>query len=250
MAIEALLRWNSPSRGRQLPQDFLQVLEESGQIGLVGEWVLRQACTHLRKWLDAGNPPLRVSINVSAGQLRRENFVESVARVLQHTGVPPALLEIEVVESMLVADGERMRRVVDGLKHLGIRVAIDDFGAGQSSLQLLRLLDVDFLKVDRSVIANVTSGGRDQVIATALVDIARALRIAVVAERVETATQARACRRPQCSELQGNHFAEPVAAAQLPDVIRRLAASAERGTSAIDAEAMAAGIAPIVETPA
>jgi diguanylate cyclase (GGDEF)-like protein len=228
VAIEALLRWNSPTRGQLLPEQFLRVLEESGQIALVGEWVLRQACTQLGQWLREGAPALRMSVNIASAQLRRDSFVESVGRVLQQTGVPPALLEVEIIESMLVADGDAMRRIVNSLKQLGVRIAIDDFGAGQSSLQLLRVLDVDFLKVDRSVIADVAAGGRDQVIANALVDIARALGIAVVAEGVETAAQARACRRLQCTELQGNHFADPVPAAAVPALITRLLEQAQR----------------------
>ncbi len=223
VALEALLRWNSPGRGRLLPAEFLRVLEESGQIALVGEWVMRQACTQLAHWLREGMTPLRVSVNVSSTQLRRDGFVESVGRVLQQTGVPPALLELEIVESLLVADGDAIGHSVAGLKQLGVRIAIDDFGAGQSSLQLLRTLDVDFLKVDRSVIADVASGGRDQVIATALVDIARALGIAVVAEGVENAVQARACQRLQCAELQGNHFAMPTPAELVPALIAQFA---------------------------
>ena len=207
VAFEALLRWQSPTRGMLLPEQFLPVLEENGMMALVGEWVLRTACRQLAAWHAAGAIGLRMSVNVSALQLRRDGFIESLQRVLRESRVGAACLEIELHESLLAGRDPDFLVRVGQIKQLGVRVSIDDFGAGQSSLQHLRELDVDFLKLDRSVVSDIAAGGRGQAIGSALVGIARALGIEVVAEGVETEAQARICLGLGCRELQGRLFA-------------------------------------------
>jgi EAL domain-containing protein (putative c-di-GMP-specific phosphodiesterase class I) len=221
VAVEALLRWQSPSRGMLLPEQFLSVLEENGMMALVGEWVLRTACRQLAAWHAAGAIGLRMSVNISALQLRRDGFIESLHRVLRESRVGAACLEIELHESLLAGrDPDFLARVAQ-IKQLGVRVSIDDFGAGQSSLQHLRELDVDFLKLDKSVVSDIAAGGRGQAIGSALVGIARALGIEVVAEGVETEAQARMCLGLGCRELQGRLFAGEMPADEVGALLAR-----------------------------
>jgi predicted signal transduction protein with EAL and GGDEF domain len=227
VAVEALLRWHSPSRGMLLPEHFLPVLEENGMMALVGEWVLRTASRQLAAWHAAGAVGLRMSVNISALQLRRDGFIESLQRVLRESRIGAACLEIELHESLLAGrDSDFLDRVAE-IKQLGVRVSIDDFGAGQSSLQHLRELDVDFLKLDRSVVADIAAGGRGQAIGSALVGIARALSIEVVAEGVETEAQARVCKALGCRELQGRLFAGPMPADAVSALLVRGAQASE-----------------------
>jgi len=208
VAVEALLRWNSASRGTVPPGDFIDVLEDTGLMIMVGEWVLRSACSQARCWQQAGREPLRVSVNVSPLQFQSASFVLMVERVLTDTGVPPALVELELTESMLIENIEHARRTIDRLRSLGVRIAIDDFGTGYSSLNYLRHFAVDYLKIDRSFVADIDSNPRDRAVAIAIAELARALGMTVVAEGVETAQQAAFFSGIHCGELQGFLFSK------------------------------------------
>jgi diguanylate cyclase (GGDEF)-like protein len=210
VAMEALLRWVTPSRGVVLPGEFISVLEDTGMMNIVGEWVLRGACTQVCRWRADGKAPVRVSVNVSAVQFRNIAFVEMVKRVLRETGAPPELVELELAESLLMANMEQARTTIDALKALGLRISIDDFGTGVSSLNHLRQLAVDYLKIDRSFTVDNDNNPRDRALVVAIIDLARALNIAVVAEGVETEQQARFFSEARCDELQGFHFCRPL----------------------------------------
>ena len=208
VAVEALLRWDSPTRGLVPPGEFIGVLEDTGMMIIVGEWVLRSACSQARRWQQERREPLRVSVNVSSLQFQSANFVAMVERVLADTGVPPALVELELTESLLIENAEQARCTIAALKALGLRIAIDDFGTGYSSLNYLRHFAVDYLKIDRSFVTDIASNSRDRAVAIAITELARALGITVVAEGVETAAQAVFFSGIHCGELQGFLFSK------------------------------------------
>jgi diguanylate cyclase (GGDEF)-like protein len=222
VALEALLRWISPSRGLVLPEEFIGVLEETGMMAIVGEWVLRSACTQVCRWQQEGAEPLRVSVNVSSVQFQSATFLAMVERVLGDTGVPPGLIELELTESLLIGNPEQARDTIVALKALGVRISIDDFGTGYSSLNYLRYFAVDYLKIDRSFLAEIATNVRDRAVAIAITELAKALDITVVAEGVETEAQAAFFSGMYCGELQGFLFCRPLPADQL----RRFLASA------------------------
>ncbi len=211
-ALEALLRWASPTRGLVLPGEFIGTLEDTGMMPIVGEWVLRTACAQTRAWHDAGMAPLRVSVNVSASQFQSDAFVPMVRRVLAESGAVPAQIELELTESLLITHADRARITIAELKAMGLRISIDDFGTGCSSLNYLRHLEVDFLKIDRSFVTDIASSPRDRAVASAIIELADALDIAVVAEGVETQDQADFFSSSPCAELQGFLFCRPLPA--------------------------------------
>jgi EAL domain-containing protein (putative c-di-GMP-specific phosphodiesterase class I) len=210
VALEALLRWASPSRGVVAPGEFIGVLEDTGMMNIVGEWVLRSACTQVCRWRAEGKAPLRVSVNVSSVQFQNNAFVPMVQRVLRETGAPPELIELELTESLLMANVELARATIGALKALGLQISIDDFGTGYSSLNYLRQFAVDYLKIDRSFVNDIAGNSRDRAVVVAIIELAKALDIAVVAEGVETSSQAKFFADAQCHELQGFLFCRPL----------------------------------------
>jgi diguanylate cyclase (GGDEF)-like protein len=210
VALEALLRWSHPTRGVVLPHEFIAVLEDTGMMAAVGEWVLRSACTQVCAWQHEGMAPLRVSVNVSSTQFRCPSFVAMVTQVLDDTRVSPALIELELTESVLISHPEQARATIDALKALGIRIALDDFGTGYSSLNYLRHFAVDYLKIDRCFVTEIATNRRDRAVATAIFELAAALNITVVAEGVETEAQANFFSKGCGSELQGFLFCRPL----------------------------------------
>ncbi len=211
---EALLRWNSVERGLVAPGRFIPIAEESGLIVPIGSWVLNEVCRQNRQWRRAGGPELCLAVNVSALQLRAEGFVELVAQILAGNGLPPEALEIELTESMLISEADRMLEVVDRLKLLGVRLSIDDFGTGYSSLAYLKRLKVDKLKIDRSFVSNIAVNEDDGAIVTAILQMAQTLRLITIAEGVETIEQAEFLKSHNCQECQGYLFSHPVSAEQ------------------------------------
>ena len=215
VAVEALLRWANPQRGLVPPLQFIGVLEEMGMMPIVGEWVLRSACAQIRRWHGEGMAPLRVSVNVSACQFQNAGFAATVARVLADTGVEPERIELELTESLLVTHPGQARATVAALKALGVRIAIDDFGAGYSSLNYLRHFEVDYLKIDRGFVIDIATNERDRAVAGAIAQIAAALGMTVVAEGVESEAQAAFFSSIRFGELQGDLFAPPLAPEEL-----------------------------------
>lgn len=225
--LEALLRWNHPELGRVLPSKFIPLAEETDLIIPMGEWVLDRACSQMREWRDAGLPDMTVAVNVSSRQFRMGNLVETVATSLAAAGLSPRYLEIELTEGTLVADVELARRALERLRDMGVRVSIDDFGTGYSSLSYLSQLPIDTLKIDRSFIKNVTKDRDGAAISSAIVGLARSLRMDVVAEGVESIEQIEFLTRLGCSKMQGYHFSKPLEASQVIAFVRASGNGAE-----------------------
>ncbi len=224
--LEALLRWRHAVLGEVPPARFIPIAEESGLIIEIGAWVLRQACRRARAWLDEGLTLPRMAVNVSALQFLQPGFAAQVAEVLAQTGLPPAVLELEITESVLMADAERATAVLRELKAVGVQLAIDDFGTGYSSLGYLKQFPIDRLKIDRQFIRAISSDSDDQAIARAIISMADNMQLQVTAEGVETSDQLLFLRREHCGEAQGFHFSRPMPAADATRFLRQLAEAA------------------------
>src|SRR5512139_315216 len=220
VGVEALLRWNSPELGEVEPDRFIPVAEDCGLIVPIGAWVLQEACRQAQAWRDAGWPDLSMSVNLSALQFRRAGLVETVAEVLRASGLPPHLLELELTESILLQDVEHNLDLVRRLKALGVRLTIDDFGTGYSSLSYLKRFAVDRLKIDRSFVRDITSDPDDAAIVRAVIQLARSLRLGIIAEGVETGEQLAFLREEGCQEVQGHLFSRPLAPAAFEAFLR------------------------------
>ena len=221
-SMEALVRWNCPGIGNIAPTEFLPVAEESGLMWDIGEFVLRRACTEALRWLKAELPLARVAVNVAPSQLLRPEFPGLVASVLRDTGLPPHHLEIEITEDALSGDEAAAERAVSELKSLGVLIAIDDFGAGYSSLGRLKNLAVDRLKIDRQFISQIANNGRDAALSRAIIDMATALGMHVTAEGVEFAEQIQKLQPRNRVEVQGFLFSKPLPEADAAAFLRRL----------------------------
>ncbi len=201
--VEALLRWSSDEHGEIAPTDFIPLAEESGLILEIGEWVLREACLALRRWHHHGLSDLTVAVNVSVLQLLRGDFPEVVRRVLTDTGLPPAALELELTESVLMANAEQTAVKLHAFRALGVSLAIDDFGTGYSSLAYLKRLPITTIKIDKAFIGDLTHDPEDAAITTTVISMAHSLGLNVVAEGVETEAQMQFLARHRCDEIQG-----------------------------------------------
>jgi EAL domain-containing protein (putative c-di-GMP-specific phosphodiesterase class I) len=220
--LEALLRWRDSEDGFVPPSVFIPLLEQSGAIVDVGEWVVLQALRDMRKWSASGLPDLRVAVNVSPLQLRRRDFVDRVLGGIALGNVRTPGLDIEITESMLMHDLELSIRKLTQLREAGIGVAIDDFGTGYSSLRLLAKLPVDTLKIDRSFVQSISDTPNVATLVSTIVSLARAFNMKTVAEGVETADQLQKLRILKCDQAQGYLFSRPVPASEVPSVIDRL----------------------------
>lgn len=209
IGLEALLRWNSGLLGMVSPASFIPVAEDTGLIVPIGEWVLNEACRQLRKWQEAGLPVVPVAVNLSALQFNRGDIVRSLREVFERTGVDPALIEIELTESLLMSNADGVLHIMRELKTLGVGLSIDDFGTGYSSLSYLKRFPVDRLKVDRSFVRDVPDDPDDAAIVHAIVQLGHSLKIQVIAEGVESSQQVEFLRAEGCQAAQGFLFAKP-----------------------------------------
>lgn len=207
--MEALLRWQHPHQGLISPVDFVPLLEETGLIVQVGEWVLRNACAQYRKRHESGLPPVRISVNVSARQFRERSLLDRVRQALRDEGVPPEHLELEITESTAMQDVQITGEILAALDALGVRLAIDDFGTGYSSLAYLKLFPLDVLKIDRAFVQDCPYGGNVSAIAEASISLGHKLGLEVVAEGVETAEQMAFLRAHECDIIQGFYVSHP-----------------------------------------
>ena len=215
IGAEALLRWRDPERGLVLPASFLPLAEDTGLIVPIGETVLRVACTAVTRWRrTAAGVGLRVSVNLSAVQLREREFERRVAQILHETGCPAEALVLELTESSAMVDGDVAIETLKALKSLGLHIVVDDFGVGYASLNFLREAPVDGLKIDRRFVTNMLADSRDAAIVGALVRLGRGLGLRVVAEGVESLEQSQRLQRLQCFEQQGRHFSDALPAPQ------------------------------------
>jgi len=210
VGVEALIRWHHPTQGLVMPSVFVPVLEESGLIVEVGDWVLREACRQARTWRLAGLPGLRIAVNVSARQFAKRDLVGDVARILDETGTEPHRLHIEITEGTIAAKFERSVEIMRKLSALGVKIAVDDFGVGYSSLNYLKRLPINSLKIDRSFIHDVTTDANDAAIARTIIALAHNLGLDVIAEGVETLEQMFFLSRQGCNEVQGYLVSQPM----------------------------------------
>ncbi len=223
-SAEALVRWQHPSLGLVPPDDFIPLAEETGLIVPLGEWVLRAACAQSEAWLQAGLSPLRVAVNLSARQLDQPDLVKTVADVLEETHLSPESLELEITESTTMRSPDRAINALRELRELGVRISMDDFGIGYSSLALLTSLPIHTLKIDRSLISGITRGSNYAAIATAIIAMAYGLNLEVVAEGVETQAQLAFLAGLQCHRYQGLLLSRPIPPEQLTPVLSRRSA--------------------------
>ncbi|OWV92457.1 histidine kinase [Rhizobium sp. R635] len=216
--LEALVRWNHPAKGRVPPVNFIPLAEETGLIVPLGLWVLNEACRQARRWQDMGLTPMTIAVNVSAKQFADPDFTAHVAEALERHGLQSHWLELEVTESVVMHDAERALAMMESLRALGVRLSIDDFGSGYSSLAALKTFPFDRLKMDRSLVEALPGDKTAVAIVSAVISLAQTLKLSVLAEGVETDAQLDFLRQARCEEAQGYRFSKPVS----PDEIAAL----------------------------
>jgi diguanylate cyclase len=221
--LEALLRWTSDELGSVPPTEFIPIAEETGLILSIGEWVLRSACRQAKAWQDEGLPVGRIAVNVSGRQFALAEFPALVAAVLRDTGLPAASLELEITESVVMADEGWAEKTINELKLLGISLAIDDFGTGYSSFGRLRHFAVDRLKIDRSFVTSINECSDDRAIAAAIIAMSRSLRVNVTAEGVENIPQLMFLQEHDCHDAQGFLLSKALPVQDAHALLRRVA---------------------------
>jgi diguanylate cyclase (GGDEF)-like protein len=226
--MEALLRWTNAELGSVPPTEFIPVAEETGLILSIGEWVLRKACRQAKEWQDEGLPVGRMAVNVSGRQFALAEFPALVAEVLRDTGLPAANLELEITESVVMADEGWAEKIINELKQLGISLAIDDFGTGYSSFGRLRHFGVDRLKIDRSFVTSINECSDDRAIAAAIIAMSRSLRVNVTAEGVENIPQLMFLQEHDCHDAQGFLLSKALPVEDAHALLRRVAAITDK----------------------
>jgi EAL domain-containing protein (putative c-di-GMP-specific phosphodiesterase class I) len=222
VGAEALIRWRHPELGLMYPDDFIPIAEECGLIFPMGEWVLRTACTQMKRWHDAGHSWLRIAVNLSPRQFQQRELPLLIERVLEETGYPADLLDVEITESAAMQNAELSLAIMRRLKEMGVRISIDDFGTGYSSLSYLKRFPIDTVKIDQGFVRDLAAGSSDGAIITAVISMARALKLRVVAEGVETEEQLAFLQREQCAEIQGFLCSRPVSAEEFEAALVRV----------------------------
>jgi diguanylate cyclase (GGDEF)-like protein len=225
--VEALLRWHSVEYGNIPPMQFIPLAEENGLILEIGEWALREACGVLKRWRQQGHETLTMAVNVSALQLLRGDLPDVVARVLEDTGVPADRLELELTESVIMANAEHTAATLQAFRKLGVSLAIDDFGTGYSSLAYLKRLPITTLKIDKEFIDDLTLDPDDEAITSTIISMAHSLGLNVVAEGVETEAQMYFLRNHGCDEIQGYWLARPLESQQCLAFVQNWASGRE-----------------------
>jgi EAL domain-containing protein (putative c-di-GMP-specific phosphodiesterase class I) len=228
VAVEALLRWQHPQRGRIAPGEFIPMAEKLGLIRRIDQWVLHAACTQMSQWDKAGVPPLRMAVNVSAHWFGQANFVDDIRALLESRRLAPERLMLEITEGAILRLGEEMERTLRALNALGVGVAIDDFGTGYSSMSYLKLRAIAYLKIDQSFVAGLPDNDSDGAIVEATLTLCRKLGISPIAEGIETEEQHRFLLRAGCPEGQGYLYSKPV---EPEEIVQLLTAGRRQGGS-------------------
>jgi EAL domain-containing protein (putative c-di-GMP-specific phosphodiesterase class I) len=231
--MEALLRWRHPQKGNLDPTDFIPLLEETGLIQPVGDWVMHEACTLAGNWRAQGHGPLRLAVNLSTLQLRQDDLVRMVERACAETGFDPCLLELELTESVFLEYSAEVGTRLQRLRDIGASIVIDDFGTGYSSLSYLRRFSVSGVKIDRSFVKDVTTNTDAAAIVRAILALAHGLKITAVAEGVETDAQLGWLREAGCDAVQGYFFSQPLSPEDFEHLLQQDAA--KHGASCMQA---------------
>jgi diguanylate cyclase (GGDEF)-like protein/PAS domain S-box-containing protein len=229
IGVEALLRWRHPSAGLIPPGRFISLAEENGLIVPIGKWVLHEACRTAAEWQQRGLPAMSIAVNLSALQFKRGDIEATVAQVLERSGLDPALLELELTETILIQETDKVLATVTRLKHMGIRLSIDDFGTGYSSLAYLKRFKVDKLKIDRSFIRNLANDPENAAIVRAIVNLANSLGLRTVAEGVEDECTLHRLRYYHCDEVQGYLISHPLPAEEFTTKYQQIEAGGPCG---------------------
>lgn len=213
--VEALVRWHHPKFGMLLPEKFIPLAKETGLIVDLSKWVLKQACKQARMWHEAGFKSLSMTINISAIEFDQAKLIGHIEGVLAETGMPPELLELDIAESVLMQDAEMSVKILQSLKEIGVRIAIDDFGIGYSSMSYLKHFPIDILKIDRSLTHDIISDSNSSEIILAIIGLARSLNYSVLAEGIETKEQFDFLYSLKCNRAQGYLFSKPIPAEEI-----------------------------------
>jgi PAS domain S-box/diguanylate cyclase (GGDEF) domain len=221
VGLEALLRWYSKERGLVSPAAFIPVAEETGLIVPIGEWVLRTACRQNVAWQLQGYSPMRMAVNISARQFSEPNFIKVVSTILEETGMDAHWLELEITESVAMEKGEASAELLRRFKELGVRISIDDFGTGFSSLNYLRSMPIDTIKIDQSFIQDISSDQNGEEVVTAIIQLAKNLKLKVIAEGVETDSQWSFLKNKECDEMQGFLYSKAVTSEETEMLFKR-----------------------------
>ena len=232
VGAEALIRWRHPELGVIAPDKFIPVAEETGLIVPMGRWVLETACRQMRAWTDQGLAPLRIGVNISGRQFREADLADTVATTIVETGIDPRLLDLELTESMLMADGEATLKLLRALAELGVTLSIDDFGTGYSSLAYLKRFPVNTVKIDRAFVRDLDHDEDGRAIANAIISLAHSLSMKTIAEGVETEVQASLLAKHGCDEIQGYMIGRPLPVADFTQFAKTYDASARIGETA------------------
>ncbi|MBD2867722.1 EAL domain-containing protein [Paenibacillus arenilitoris] len=211
VGIEALVRWNHPTKGIISPGVFIPIAEETGLINDIGTWVLREACAQMRQWHDEGGPLIPISVNLSSQQFHQPHLAEYIMSILQETGLEPQYLELEITESMMM-DATVSTGILNKLNEHGIRISLDDFGTGYSSLSYLKMFPIHKVKIDRSFIRDITQNNNDKAIVATIIAMAQHLNMEVIAEGIETKDQLDILTDKDCGKIQGYYFSKPLSA--------------------------------------
>ena len=203
------------------PDEFIGIAEETGLILPIGAWVLQQACQQMQALRNTGLPSIHVSINLSVRQLRESTLVDKVSHVLQETGLDPSMLDLEITESMLMSDIDRVKQTLKELSELGVSISVDDFGTGHSSLAYLKQFPISTLKIDRSFITDIPEDKDDVSITIAIINMAKGLGIKTVAEGVEMKEQLDFLKTHECNLMQGYYFSKPVAFGEIITLLQQ-----------------------------
>ena len=216
IGVEALVRWNHPTKGQIPPGVFIPIAEETGMIYEIGTWTLREACRQMKEWHLAGGPLIPVAVNLSSHQFHQPNLVPYIRQILEETGLEPQYLQLEITESMMV-DAKESTGILQELDQFGVKISLDDFGTGYSSLSYLRQFPIHKLKIDRSFISDITENESDQAIVSTILSMARHLKLEVIAEGIETKDQLDFLIKNRCREIQGFYFSRPLPAEEVKE---------------------------------
>lgn len=197
------------------------ILEDTGLIIPVGEWILRTACQQCKSWQTEGGHDIHVAVNISAAQFKQAEFVDQVEMILQETGLNPHCLELELTETLIMQNADEVITCLNRLQALGIRLAIDDFGTGYSSLSYLKHFPINYLKIDQSFVSSIMTDANDRAIVSAIIGLAHTLNLKVIAEGVETFEQSGYLSSRKCDEIQGNYFSLPLSARECRKFLRQ-----------------------------